>query len=107
MCILRAFFLIGSLDETHRTMAPRRRRKKRVKPRSALNVAAGLRRIHKRAMIGMVGCGHLIMALRGLNSQLLREEGSNKALLEERAEPLSGDTAQLFLSTVTTCISPL
>ena len=82
--ILRAFLI-----ETHRMMAPRRRRKKRAKPRSALNVVAGVRRIHKRAMIDMVSCGHLAMALRGLNSQFLREEGSNKALLEERAEPLN------------------
>ena len=82
--ILRAFLI-----ETHRMMAPRRRRKKRAKPRSALNVVAGVRRIHKRAMIDMVSCGHLAMALRGLNSQFLREEGSNKAFLEERAEPLN------------------
>ena len=80
--ILRAFLI-----EAHYMMAPRRRRKKLAKPRSALNVVTGVRRIHKRAMIGMVGCGHLAMALRGLNSQFLREERSNTALLKERAEP--------------------
>ena len=82
--ILRAF-----LVETHREMAPRRKKRRRAKPSSALNVATGVRRIHKRAMIKMVGCTHLAMTLRGLNAQYMKEEGSNKALLEEHKEPLN------------------
>jgi hypothetical protein len=86
--ILRAFLI-----ETHRTMAPRRKSSARARPSSALNVVAGVRRIHKRAMIEMVSCAHLAMAMRGLNAQFLREEGTNRALLAHRMEPLNNAEA--------------
>ena len=86
--ILRAFLI-----EIHRMMMPRRKSSKRARPSSALNVVAGVRRIHKRAMIGMVSCAHLAMAMRGLNAQFLREEGSNRALLAHRMEPLNNTEA--------------
>ena len=87
--LLRAFFV-----DTHRNMKPRRTSKhKRARPSSALNVVAGVRRIHARAQITMVSCAHLGMALRGLNSQYIAAEGSNAALLADRAEPLSNAEA--------------
>ena len=91
--ILRAFLI-----ETHREMKPRRSRNTAARPRSALNVVAGVRRIHKRAMIDMVDCTHLAMALRGLNAQFIREEGSNAALLEERKEPLNNEECAALLA---------
>ena len=87
--LLRAFFI-----DTHRNMKPRRTSKhKRARPASSLNVVAGVRRIHARAQITMVSCAHLGMALRGLNSQYIAAEGSNAALLADRAEPLSNAEA--------------
>ena len=41
----------------------------------------------------MVSCAHLGMALRGLNSQYIAAEGSNAALLADRAGPLSNAEA--------------
>ena len=86
--ILRAFLI-----ETHRMMVPRRKSSKRARPQSSLNVVAGVRRIHKRAMIEMVSCAHLAMAMRGLNAQFMQEEGSNRALLAHRMEPLNNAEA--------------
>ena len=87
--LLRAFFV-----DTHRNMKPRQvSKKKRARPSSALNVVAGVRRIHARAQITMVSCAHLGMALRGLNSQYIAAEGSNAALLADRAEPLNNAEA--------------
>ena len=86
--ILRAFLI-----ETHRMMVPRRKSSKRARPSSSLNVVAGVRRIHKRAMIEMVSCAHLAMAMRGLNAQFMQEEGSNRALLAHRMEPLNNAEA--------------
>ena len=80
--LLRAFTVY-----THRNMKPRRKTRNKAKPQSALNVVAGVRRIHKRAMLDMVSCAHLSMALKGMNRQYLATEGQ-AALLEERKEPL-------------------
>ena len=92
------FLLPAFLIETHREMALRRKKSKRVRPQSALNVAAGVRRIRKRAMIDMVDCSHLTMAFRGFNAQCIREEGSNSALLEERKEPLNNGECAAMLA---------
>ena len=87
------FLLRAFLVDTHRNMRPRRRTSKRAKPRSSLNTVAGIRRIHKRAGIEMVGCSHLGVAIRGLNRQYMDAEGKNSALLIERKEPLGNHEA--------------
>ena len=60
---------------------------------STLNVVAGVRRIHARAQITIVGCAHLGLALRGLKAQYIAAEGPNSALLAGRAEPLANAEA--------------
>lgn len=82
---------------THRNMKPRKRSRNKAKPQSALNVVAGVRRIHKRAQIDMVSCAHLSLALKGLNNQFLRTEGQD-ALIEERKEPLGNSDCVKMLN---------
>ena len=92
--LLRTFFV-----DTHRNMKPRRTEThKRTRPSSALNVVAGVRRIHARAQITMVGCAHLGLALRGLNPQYIAAEGPNSALLADRAEPLANAEAAAMMA---------
>ena len=91
--LLRCFMV-----DVHRNMRPRRSRNQRARPKSALNVVGGVRRIHQRAGIDMVSSVALGTALKGLNRQYLRAEGHNGALLAERKEPLPNDEAALMLS---------
>ena len=86
------------LIDTHRSMKPRRNANKRARPRSALNTLAGVRRIHKRAMINMVDGAALSTALKGLNRQYINAEGHNGALLEQRKEPITNDEAASMTS---------
>ena len=61
-------------------------------------MVAGVRRIHARAQITMVGCAHLGLALRGLNAQYIAAEGSNSVLLVNRAEPLANAEAAAMMA---------
>ena len=76
---------------------PRARSRKKGKPRSALNVVAAVRRIHRRARFPMPPCPLLAEMLKGMNDEYVALHGDRRFLLPSRKEPLSNTQCAAIL----------